>query len=121
METETSSLSIPAWIPKRKILGMSAVLLPMRDEPHLAWAGFESNLIRTCDCGLIPAVNMDTGYANLIDESTRTAVLDRTMDICAGEQFVAGVFAPSAPNQDFDFDVYASGLDAITLRGGLPI
>jgi dihydrodipicolinate synthase/N-acetylneuraminate lyase len=121
METDTTSLSIPAWIPNREILGMSAVLLPMRDAHQIDWDGFDANLIRTRDCGLIPAVNMDTGYANLIDESTRTAVLDRTADICANQQFVAGVFVASAPNQTFNFDAYASGLDAITSRGGLPI
>lgn len=121
MQTEASSLAIPAWITQRQIYGMSAVLLPMRDEHHIDWDGFQSNLIRTRDSGLVPAVNMDTGYANLIDEATRTSVLDRTAAICAGEQFVAGVFVASAPNQKFDFDAYASGLDAITSRGGLPI
>lgn len=121
MQTDTSAMLVPAWIPGRKIHGMSAVLLPMQNQREIDWDGFESNLIRTNECGLVPAVNMDTGYANLLDEATRTSVLDRTATICAGEPFVAGVFVPSAPNQSFNFDAYASGLDAIVSHGGLPI
>ena len=39
----------------------------------------------------VPAVNMDTGYAHLLDAATRTLVLDRTEAIVGGA-FVAGAF-----------------------------
>ena len=46
---------------------------------------------RTAAAGLVPAVNMDTGYAHLLDPATKSDVLDRTETI-AGDHFVAGAF-----------------------------
>ena len=57
--------------PKRKITGMSAVLLPFDADHNVDWQGFEKHVERTLAAGLIPAVNMDTGYINLLDEETR--------------------------------------------------
>ncbi len=57
--------------PHRKITGISAILLPFNEDHTIDWEGFESHLQRTLRAGLIPAVNMDTGYTNLIDEPTR--------------------------------------------------
>ncbi len=82
--------------PRRKITGISAILLPLLDD-QVDWAGFDSHLERTFDAGLTPAVNMDTGYANLIDEATRTAVLRRTNEIAQGRPYVAGVFVGDSP------------------------
>ena len=39
------------------------------------WRGFDAHLHRTLDAGLVPAVNMDTGYGNLIDDAVREEVL----------------------------------------------
>ncbi len=71
--------------PRRKITGISAILLPMV-KGQVDWAGFDAHLQRTFDAGLTPAVNMDTGYANLIDESTRSAVLNRSNEIAQGRR-----------------------------------
>ena len=61
----------------RKITGMSAILLPFTDKGEIDWDGFSAHVARTADAGLIPAVNMDTGYVNLLDEATRLKVLAR--------------------------------------------
>jgi hypothetical protein len=53
--------------PRRKITGMSAILLPFTAAGQVDWTGFEAHVQRTGTAGLVPAVNMDTGYANLID------------------------------------------------------
>src|SRR5262245_44245128 len=75
----------------RHITGMSAVLLPMLDARTPDWDSFDAHVARTVEAGLIPAVNMDTGYAHLLDPATKKLVLDRTEAIAAAD-FVAGAF-----------------------------
>jgi dihydrodipicolinate synthase/N-acetylneuraminate lyase len=75
----------------REITGMSAILLPMLDEQTVDWRAFDEHVERTAAAGLTPAVNMDTGYAHLLDAETKANVLDRTTAI-TGERFVAGAF-----------------------------
>ena len=53
---------------------MAAVLVPFAGAA-VDWVGFEALLGRTADAGLVPAVNMDTGYVNLLDEATRLEVI----------------------------------------------
>ena len=114
-------MKIPAWKTNRKITGMSAILLPLRTDHSIDWTGFDSHVQRTLACGLIPAVNMDTGYANLIDAATRQEVLDRTQGICAGQTFVAGAYVQSAPAQPFVIGDYHAAVDQIVSTNGLPI
>ena len=84
---------------------MSAVLLPLTTE-GVDWTAFDAHLARTVDAGLVPAVNMDTGYVHLLDDATKRAVLDRTASI--SRQFVA-----SALDEHDAADIAA--------RGGTPI
>ena len=46
--------------PRRKITGVSAILLPYHAEGQVDWQGFDDHLHRTLEAGLVPAVNMDT-------------------------------------------------------------
>lgn len=75
---------------------MSAILLPHTDGGEIDWAGFERHVARTADAGLIPAVNMDTGYVHLLAAATRTEVLGRTRAVLGEDQFVAGAFDVAA-------------------------
>ena len=50
---------------------------------------------RTVDAGLTPAVNMDTGFVQLLDPATRAAVLATTAEVLAGR--AAGPVAPADP------------------------
>ncbi len=107
--------------PYRQITGMSAMLLPYQEDGAVDWEGFAAHLRRTADAGLVPAVNMDTGYANLIDEVTRTAVLQHTQTVMAGKPFVAGAYVVDQPGDSFDYDAYAQQIAQIQQHGGTPI
>ena len=113
--------SIPAWKPHRKILGMSAILLPLTPNREIDWNGFCEHLVRTFDAGLVPAVNMDTGYANLIDEAARVAVLKETQRIASGRMFVAGAFVGDQPQAAFNLDAYLRQIDSIQRHAGTPV
>ena len=78
--------------PRRKIVGMSAILLPFDDRGQIDWDGFRAHVARTFAAGLVPAVNMDTGYVNLIAPEERRLVLDETRRIANGREYVAGAF-----------------------------
>lgn len=107
--------------PRRKIEGISAVLLPFLDSGEIDWPGFRELLRRTVDAGLTPAVNMDTGYGNLLDVPTRVQVLETTRDVLGGERFVAGAFADDAPGAGFDLDAYALAIEPIQKCGAVPV
>ncbi|WP_040768947.1 dihydrodipicolinate synthase family protein [Novipirellula maiorica] len=112
---------IPAIRPRRSISGMSAILLPLLSGTEIDWEGFRGHVVRTADAGLVPAVNMDTGYANLITETQREQVLAETQSLMDGQPYVAGVFVKDDPGSAFDFDAYRNGLDQIVKYGGTPI
>ena len=56
----------PPIRPGRAITGMSAVLLPYTVDGEIDWPNVEAHIARTHDAGLTPAVNMDTGYVQLL-------------------------------------------------------
>ncbi len=113
--------SVPVWQTRRSILGMSAILLPFEENGSIDWTGFRSHVQRTLDAGLIPAVNMDTGYANLIDEATRVEVLKTTQAIAGGRMFVAGAFVGDKPGAAFARDAYLQQIESICNHGGTPV
>lgn len=108
-------------VPRRKITGVTAVLLPYTDEGQIDWDSFDGLLNRTAQAGLTPAVNMDTGYVNLIDDATQDLVLDRTQGVLGGGRFVAGAFVADKPGDDFDAEAYDRRTTAIASRGGVPV
>jgi len=71
----TFSVSDPLNLlrPRRRIEGISAVLLPFNASGTVDWTAFSSLIRRTREAGLTPAVNMDTGFANLIDDGHAAA------------------------------------------------
>ena len=107
-------------LPRRKITGYSAALLPFRADSAIDWDGFCAHVARTAAAGLVPAVNMDTGFGNLIDEQTREEVLRRTRDTIPGQLFTAGAFVPSQDGDAFAADAYYRQLDQIQAFGGIP-
>ncbi|MGE3182146.1 MAG: dihydrodipicolinate synthase family protein [Phycisphaerae bacterium] len=107
--------------PRRRIRGISAILLPFESGGAIDWPAFEAHVKRTADAGLTPAVNMDTGYVNLIDDAIRREVLARTRHILGGREFVAGAFVLDQPGARFAADAYLRQMEAISEHGGLPI
>jgi len=110
-----------AIVPRRKIEGNSAVLLPLRADGSVDWDAFCAQVVRTADAGLAPAVNMDTGYGDLIDEGTRVEVLRRTRETLAGQTFTAGAFVHDRPGAPFDPLPYAHRIEQIQGFGGIPV
>ena len=106
--------------PERPITGMSAVLLPFTSDGEIDWAAVEAHVARTVAAGLTPAVNMDTGYVQLLDAATKLRVLDLTADVTGGE-FVAGAYVADTPGATLDLAAYREACRAIADRGGTPV
>ncbi|MCE9530445.1 MAG: dihydrodipicolinate synthase family protein [Planctomycetes bacterium] len=107
--------------PRRKITGMSAILLPFTTDGEIDWPAFTAHVERTADVGLTPAVNMDTGYVNLISDEQKLAVLKRTRETLGKKSFVAGAFVGDRPGDRFNRDAYLRQIEAITSHGGVPV
>ena len=107
--------------PGRTITGMSAVLLPFTEDGGVDWPAFAAHIERTAEAGLIPAVNMDTGYMTLLDEATRQAVLACSRDVLAGGPFIAGAYVADQPGDAWDGDAYRQQIEIIQQHGGTPI
>jgi len=105
---------------RRKISGMSAVLLPMNEVGEIDWSSFRGLLERTVGAGLVPAVNMDTGYVQLLSESAREQVLDTTKSV-VGEEFVAGAHVGDHEGDSWDRDATVREMERIESRGGTPV
>jgi len=100
---------------------MSAILLPFGADGAIDWAAFCAHVARTAEAGLVPAVNMDTGYVNLLETRTRREVLQHTHQTLAGGSFVAGAFVRDAPGDAWNSAAYRKEIDLIGQYGGVPV
>jgi dihydrodipicolinate synthase/N-acetylneuraminate lyase len=107
--------------PRRKVTGISAILLPFTESGDTDWPGFAAHCVRTADAGLTPAVNMDTGFGNLLSHEERVRVLDATRSALGGRPFVAGVFVGDSPGAPFARDAYLRSMAPVVERGGTPV
>ena len=105
--------------PRRKIRGISAILLPFQENGDPDWTGFSAHVQRTVAAGLAPAVNMDTGFGNLIDDSIRRRALELTQ--AETNDFVAGAFVGDKPGAAFDDGEYLRQMEMIQHHGGTPV
>lgn len=113
--------SVAMLRPRRKITGISAILLPFTADGDIDWPAFAAHCVRTAEAGLTPAVNMDTGFGNLLSAGQRVAVLDATRSALSGRQFVAGAFVADEPGAPYARDAYLRALQPIIERGGTPV
>ena len=121
MSHPDASGAIPARIrPNRTITGMSAVLLPYTADGAIDWPNVEAHIARTVAAGLTPAVNMDTGYVQLLADADKVRVLDLAAEVTGGA-FVAGAYVPDQPGDAFALDRYLDASHAIARRGGTPV
>ncbi|MBV8858040.1 MAG: dihydrodipicolinate synthase family protein [Acidobacteria bacterium] len=106
--------------PRRRVEGIAAALLPFEADGRVAFEAFQRNLRATHEAGLTNAVNMDTGYVNLLGEGEKLDVLRRTREALGpGAPFIAG-----ACIERLEGDVvslYRRQMDAIAEAGGTPI
>jgi dihydrodipicolinate synthase/N-acetylneuraminate lyase len=113
--------SVPALRPGRTILGISAVLLPFTTDGAVDWRGFETLVARTIASGLVPAVNMDTGYVQLLPHEDRMRVLDIATAHAGAGGFVAGAFVDDGAGDPFAYEGYVAAMDAVVRAGGTPV
>jgi len=105
--------------PGRTITGMAAVLLPFDTSGNIAEEAYVACLRETVAAGLTPAVNMDTGYVNLLTDGEKERVLQLAQQTLQGTPFVAGAYIEG---QEGDAaDLYRREIDRITRFGGTPI
>ena len=106
--------------PDRVITGMSAVLVPFDGQGDIDWPSFEAHIARTHSTGITPAVNMDTGYVQLLDTQTQLRILDTASRI-TDRDFVAGAYVGDRTGDAFDAQGYLRSCDAIQTLGGTPV
>ncbi len=99
---------------------MSAVLVPYTAGGEIDWPAVEAHVVRTVEAGLTPAVNMDTGYVQLLPPADRTRVLDLAAEL-APAGFVAGAFVPDGPGDEFDLAATVGAATEVAQRGGTPV
>jgi 4-hydroxy-tetrahydrodipicolinate synthase len=105
--------------PGRKITGMAAMLLPFTADGQIAEEAYAALLLETVAAGLTPAVNMDTGYVNLLTDMEKARVLRLAQQVLQGKPFVAGAYIEG---QDGDVaDLYRREIARIVAHGGTPI
>jgi dihydrodipicolinate synthase/N-acetylneuraminate lyase len=105
--------------PGRKAEGISAVLLPYDRQGPIDEAAFRRHLRRTLAAGLRVAVNMDTGYVDLLTSEEKLRVLNWTSETAGEKGFVAG--ALPAPEIAPSLKAYCYECETIARAGGTPI
>ncbi len=105
--------------PGRRVHGMAALLLPFTPAGDFAEDAYAACLRATVTAGLTPAVNMDTGYVNLLTADEKRRILQLTRAVLNDTPFVAGAYIEG---QDGDVvDLYRREIAGIVAHGGTPI
>jgi dihydrodipicolinate synthase/N-acetylneuraminate lyase len=112
---------VAAWqrLAPRRLHGIVAALLPYRESGDVDWSGFERIVTGIAAAGLDAAVNMDTGFGDLLSAKEREVVLDTTRKILgSGVSFCAGAYPddPADPVAGWH-----RSIQAIVARGARPV
>ena len=103
----------------RKIEGISAILLPFQEDGSPDFNAFLAHVERTYAAGLTPAINMDTGYANLLTREQRLNILGLMPAAANGSRFIAGAFVEGEVGDLVS--LYTRETEFIQQHGGTPI
>jgi dihydrodipicolinate synthase/N-acetylneuraminate lyase len=105
---------------RQKVQGIAAALLPYESDGRVAVEAFGKHLVATAKAGLQNAVNMDTGYVNLLTETEKLSVLQWTREALGKEvPFVAGAYIETQKGSAVE--LYRKQMDTIVKFGGTPI
>jgi dihydrodipicolinate synthase/N-acetylneuraminate lyase len=100
----------------RSVHAIAATLLPYDEAGAIDWAAFERHVARTRAAGLDVAVNMDTGFGDLLAPAEREAVLDATRRALGpSARFYAGAYALGGGDP---VAAWREAVAAIERRGG---
>jgi dihydrodipicolinate synthase/N-acetylneuraminate lyase len=106
--------------PGRRIHGIAAALLPYRTDGTIAEDDFVRHLRATHAAGLTNAVNMDTGYVNLLTDEEKERVLELASSALGPETpFVAGAYIEGQDGAIVEH--YRREMERIVRFGGTPI
>lgn len=112
-------MTIPEIRYGRQIHGISAAFLPWQLDGTIDWDSYQLILEDTWGCGLTPAINMDTGFTNLLTLNERESVLAFVASQSQGRPFVAGAFGEDASGPWVES--YQRQCVQIQTAGGVPI
>jgi dihydrodipicolinate synthase/N-acetylneuraminate lyase len=120
MQTATIELFSDRRQLRRKVHGIAAALLPFNVEGRVAVDAFQQHLLRTHQAGLMNAVNMDTGYVNLLTEAQKLDVLRWTREALGDSvPFIAGAYIEGQSGDVVE--LYRRQVESITRIGAIPI
>jgi dihydrodipicolinate synthase/N-acetylneuraminate lyase len=105
--------------PGRSIEGVSAVLLPFDRTGRPDFEGLARQVERVFAAGLVPAVNMDTGWVHVLDDAGRREALATARRVLGGARFVAGAFVEDGTGPMRER--YLRAVETIVAHGGTPI
>ncbi len=93
--------------------------MPFDGSGRADFAGLARQIERVSEAGLVPAVNMDTGWVHRLDARERIEALETARRVLGDKRFVAGAYV-----EDGDGPMrarYRNAIEAIVTRGGTPI
>jgi len=101
---------------------MSAIIVPYGDDGRIDWSAFEAHVARTVSAGLTPAVNMDTGYVQLLGPDDKSTALRITESVAASTTgFVAGAYVADAAGDSYDGEAMLAAANQVLAHGGTPV
>jgi len=104
----------------RKVQAVAAALLPFEADGRISVEAFQRHLLFTQSVGLMNAVNMDTGYVNLLNEAEKQDVLRWTRDALGKDMpFIAGAYIEGQTGDIVA--LYRQQMDVIVSFGAIPI
>lgn len=101
---------------------MSAILVPFGESGAIDWSAFEAHIERTASAGLTPAVNMDTGYVQLLSSDDKATAL-RIAELVTGSTtgFVAGAFVADRAGDGYNAAATVEAANQVLGHGGTPV
>jgi len=104
----------------RRVQGIAATLLPYEADGTIAVDAFQQLLVATQRAGLGNAVNMDTGYVNLLTDAEKLDVLRWTRQALGNNvPFIAGAYIENQTGELVT--LFRRQMDAIVNFGASPI
>jgi dihydrodipicolinate synthase/N-acetylneuraminate lyase len=108
--------------PGRTVQGISAVLLPYGSDGRIDEIGFRRHLERTLKSGLRAAVNMDTGYVDLLTAEEKGRVLKWSAETIGGRDWFAAGALPVSGDPSLPLvKAYIKECSVICGSGGVPV